>query len=166
MNTTKTPVLKIPISQRFAWKKGVWVSKINSALEIQKGVRSKKKFTERDAFPSIDTLVQPICSSRFGLWIRFANRASVWAYGYAKLQCGGSARGLFLFVDVYELGERIRPVVDADLDWERYGLDHRSLIYDTTPQPSSVAPIFWVYFKRRHHVLKDESAATFLIILV
>ena len=45
-------------------------------------------------------------------------------------------------VDVYELGERIRPVVDADLRLGTVWLDHRSLIYDTTEVPSSVAPIF------------------------
>ena len=39
----------------------VWVCKINSVLEIQRGARLKKRFIVQVGFPSIDMLVQPIC---------------------------------------------------------------------------------------------------------
>ena len=50
--------------------------------------------------------------------------------------------GYSYLVDIYELGERVRPVVDADIRLGTVWVDHRSLIYDTTEVPSSVAPIF------------------------
>jgi hypothetical protein len=45
-------------------------------------------------------------------------------------------------VDVYEVGERIRPLVDADLRLGTVWADQRSLVYDTTPGTSAVAPLF------------------------
>ena len=154
--------MKIPTLQRCVLKTVAWASTTDSDSEIPKGVRSKKKSIELPDFRSIVMWVPPI--SLVETLPMDTDSGTGLRYGRLDMPNSNVVTanvGYSYLVDIYELGRacssgcRCRSSIGYRLGGPSF-LDlryHRGSLFG--------GAYIWVYFKRRNHVLKDESAATF-----